>query len=348
VTAERAREGQPERVAIVRLAAIGDVVHALPVVASLRRAWPDSEITWAIQPGPHGLVRPLRDVDEFVLFDRRRGTRGVLEYRRTVAGRSFDLVIDLHPCFKGAVATRLLDAPIRLGYDRRRARDLSWLATNRRIAPTPPQHVQDEYFEFLHHLGVPVHAEWDLCFDEEERAARCRWLSERERPVLAAVTRSSRPEKDWTLQGWARVLDAAAGDFGFETVLVGGGSRGEAADAERLLGLCRIPPRVELRDDLRRLAWLLDASDAVIAPDTGPLHLAVALGTPTIGLYGATDPRRVGPYRRFADLLVDRYTRSDGSRPSRAARRENMRRIREGEVIDKLDVLRDRYGIGGV
>jgi len=337
----------PARVAVVRLGAIGDVIHAIPVVWSLRRAWPDCEITWAIQPGPQGLVGPLDPVDEFVLFDRRRGARGALEFRRAVAGRSYDLVVDLHPCFKGALATRLLDAPVRLGYDRRRARDLSWLATNRRIPARPPAHVQDEYFEFLECLGVPVHTEWDLCFSEEERVEQRRWLAGRERPVLAVVTRSSRREKDWTLERHARVLDAAAADFGYETVLVGGGSAGAAADARRLRELCSVPPRVELRDDLRRLAWLLDASAAVIAPDTGPLHLAVALGTPTIGLYGATDPARVGPYRRFADLLVDRYTRPDGSPVSRSERRANMRKIREEDVIEKLDVLRSRYGVAG-
>ncbi len=336
----------PARVALVRMSAIGDTVHAVPLVASIRAAWPDCHLTWVIQPVPHELMRGRPDVDDFLLFRRELGWRAYADFRRRARDLSFDLVLDVHPCFKAGVVTRSLDAPIRLGYDRARARDLSWLATNRRIPSRAPDHVQDEYFEFLRHLDVPVRAEWDFHFTEAEHQARRVWVGDDDRPVLALVPRSSRREKDWILERAARVLDVAAGDLGFRTVLVGGASTGELEDAERLSRLCRVPPEVELRYDLRRLAWLLGASDLVVSPDTGPLHLAVALGTPTIGLYGFTDPRRVGPYRRFGDLLIDRYARAGEEHPSRATRRGNMERIREEDVIRKIEVARERYGVG--
>lgn len=315
----------------------------MPVVASIKREWPDCHLTWVIQPGPLELMRGRRDVDAFLVFERGRGARAYMDFQRAIRGRTFDLVLDMHPYFKAGVVTRMLRAPLRVGYDRRRARDLSWLATNRRIPARPLAHVQDQYFEFLEYLGVPLHAEWDFYFSDAECEAQRRWREGRDRPVLAVVTRSSRREKDWTLEGYARVLDVAAGDLGFETVLVGGESPGELADAHRLGELCHFPPTVELRYDLRRLAWLLDASDAVLSPDTGPLHIAVALGTPTIGLYGFTDPKRAGPYGDFADLLIDRYTRAGESAPSRATRPGNMEKIREEDVIEKLDLLRRRY-----
>ena len=334
----------PERVAMVRLSAIGDTVHAMPIATSLKRAWPNCHVTWVIQPLPYELMRGRPDVDDFVIFHRQRGARAYRDFAREVAGRSFDLVLDMHPYFKAGVVTRLLRAPIRVGYDRARARDLSWLATNRRIPARPPGHVQDQYFEFLDFIGVPVVAEWDFHFTADELEARQAWLDRGdERPVLAVATRSSRREKDWTLDRYARVLDVAAADFGMRAVLIGGPSEGERADAARLADLCRHPPDVELHRDLRRMTWLLDASDALLSPDTGPLHIAVALGTPTIGLFGATDPKRVGPYRRFADLLIDRYTRPGETTPSRAVRRGNMESISEEDVIEKLDVLRDRY-----
>lgn len=334
----------PDRVALVRLSALGDTVHAIPVATSIRRAWPECHITWVIQPLPHELMRGRPDVDEFALFHRKRGVRAFRDFRRDMAGRSFDLVLDMHPYVKAAVVTRLLDAPIRVGYDRGRARDLSWLATNRRIPARPPGHVQDQYFEFLDYIGVPTVPEWDFHFTPEEREARRRWLERGDgRSILAVATRSSRPEKDWILERTASVLDAAARDFGYRTILIGGLSAGEASDAARLQQLCRHPPDVELHRDLRRMTWLLDAADAVLSPDTGPLHIAVALGTPTIGLYGFTDPKRVGPYRRFADLLVDRYTRPGETQPSRVTRPGNMESITEEDVIEKLEVLRDRY-----
>jgi heptosyltransferase I len=334
----------PTRVAVVRLSAIGDTVHAMPLATSIKRAWPDCHVTWVIQPGPHRLMRGRPDVDEFLVFHRERGLRAYRDFRREVGERRYDLVLVPHPYFKAGLAARLLPAPLRVGYDRARSKDLSWLATNRRIPARPPGHVQDQYFEFLDYIGVPTVAEWDFHFTPAERQAQAAWSAAGDgRPILAVATRSSRVEKDWTLDRTARVLDAAVEEFGFRTILVGGPSKGESADAVALTRLCRFPPTAELRYDLRELAWLLDASDAVISPDTGPLHMAVALGTPTIGLYGFTDPKRVGPYRRFDDLLIDRYTREGETRPSRETRPGNMTRITVEDVIEKLHVLRERY-----
>ena len=333
----------PHSVALVRLSAIGDTIHAIPIIASLKRAWPECLVTWVIQPIPYALMRGRPDVADFVLFQRDLGVRAYADLRRRVKGRRFDLVLDVHPYFKAGIVTRLLDAPIRLGYDRARARDLSWLFTNRRIEARPPGHVQDQYFEFLEHLGVPIVAEWDFHFTEEERAVRNAFFEPIERPVMAVVLSSSRADKDWTLGRYARVIDVAEGDLGFRAIVVGGGSSRERTDAARLQSLCQAAPGVELRYDLRRLAWILDGSSLVLSPDSGPLHLAVALGTPTIGLYGTPAPKRSGPYRRFEDLLIDRYTRPDETRPSRRRRSGNMERITVEDVLEKLELARERY-----
>jgi heptosyltransferase I len=330
-------------VAIVRLSAIGDTIHAIPIVASLHRAWPECRITWVIQPTPYELMQGRPDVADFVLFRRDLGARAYMDFRRRVKDRRFDLVLNVHPYLKAGVVTRLLNAPIRLGYDRSRARDLSWLFTNRRIDARPPGHVQDQYFEFLQNLSVPTVAEWDFHFTEEERAAQAAFFATFERPVLAIVLSSSRADKDWTLDRYARVVEVAEGDLGFRAIVVGGGSAREQTDATRLRSLCRAAPGVELRYDLRRLAWILDGSSLVLSPDSGPLHLAVALGTPTIGLYGTTDPKRSGPYCRFQDLLIDRYTRPGETRPSRRRRPGNMELITEDDVLEKLELARERY-----
>lgn len=331
----------PRRVALVLMSAVGSTVQGLPVVASLRRAWPAAHITWVLQPGPAALMAGRPDVDRLLLFHRRLGARAYSRFRREVAGEAFDLVICLQPNFKGGMVTRLLRAPERLGHDRARARDLSWMATNRRIPPAPVAHTQDELFEFLDHLGVPRRLEWRFHFTEEERRVSARWREGFARPVLAVVPRSSNPRRNWTLEGTAWVIDVAAGDLGLQPVLLGGDSEEELRDAHRLEKLCGVPPRVALGGTLRELAGRLSASDLVLAPDTGPLHMAVALGTPTIGLYGYTDPERSGPYGRFTDLTVDRFRGPAGPdgerRPSRATRPGRMRRIRAEEVVLKLE-----------
>ena len=145
---------EARRVCIVMLSAVGDSVHVLPVVNALKRHRPDVELSWVIQRGPLALVRGHPAVDEFVEVVPSAG--GLRDLRRRLAGRRFDLVLDLQVALKGGLATALVPARAKLGFDRARARDLNWLFTTRRIPPHPRQHVQDQYFEFLDFLGVPV------------------------------------------------------------------------------------------------------------------------------------------------------------------------------------------------
>src|SRR5687768_1421107 len=125
------------------LSALGDAVHVLPVVNALKRAWPNTKITWIIQPVPHALVAGHAAVDEFVIFHRRRGAAAARSYRELfdrIRGRSFDLVINLQVYLKAGLITALLDAEVKLGFDRKRARDLNWLFTTERIAAQATAH----------------------------------------------------------------------------------------------------------------------------------------------------------------------------------------------------------------
>ena len=155
--------GVPDNICIVMMSAVGDAVHVLPVINALKRANPKTRITWVLQPGPAALVRGHRSVDEIIVFDRSRGLMAFADVASELAKRRFDLVINLQVYFKAGIVTGATHAPIKLGFDRSRARDLNWLFTNRKIPPHPVQHVQDQYFEFLTALGVsPEPVEWDL------------------------------------------------------------------------------------------------------------------------------------------------------------------------------------------
>jgi heptosyltransferase I len=328
----------PRSIAVVLLSAIGDVVHGMPIVTSLKHAWPEARITWIIQPVAHALVEPHPDVDEFIIFDRSRGLRAFREFRRAVAGRRFDLVVALQVYFKAGILTGLLHSPRKLGFDRRRARDLNWLFTTERIPPHEPQHVQDQYFEFLEHLAVEPQRQWRFAFSESEVAARERFFSEIERPVLAVVVGTTKPEKNWIPERCARALEIAEQDLGLQAVIVGSEHPAEVAAARDVLSATRARPILALRNDLRRLAWLLDGSAVLLSPDTGPLHVACALETPVVGLYGYTDPKRVGPYRGPRELVIDRYSRPGETVPSAELRRGNMARISVDDVIAKLEI----------
>ncbi len=333
----------PTSAAVVRLSSIGDTVHALPVIASLRDAWPDIHLTWVIEPVPHALMRGHPDVDEFVLFDRSAPIRGLADVRRATRGRRFDLVLVPHVSFKAGLVTAMLRSDRKIGFDRARAPELHWLFTSERIDPRPPGHVQDEFLEFVEHLGVEPVRRWDFHFTAEELVARDALLDSLDGPPLAVALKSSRPEKDWPADRYARALEIAEHDLGLRPVLVGSAAPAEVAVAEEVTRRTRARPVNALADDLRGLAALLDGCALALAPDTGPLHIAVALGTPTIGLYGFTDPKRAGPYRRFSELTIDRFSRPGETEPSTESRPGNMEKITVEDVVEKLELAVTRY-----
>jgi heptosyltransferase I len=334
-----------DRVCIVMMSAVGDAVHVLPVVNALKRHAPSAHVTWVLQPGPATLVRGHPAIDDIVLFDRSRGTRAFFDVRRALAGRRFDLVIDLQVYFKAGIVTSFTSAPVKLGFDRARARDANWLFTTQRIPPHAQQHVQDQYFEFLTALGVPVgDVVWNLGPWDGERAVQRAFFAPIDRPVASIVVATSKPQKDWLPERWAEVADALYHDFGLQPVLVGGRSPRELSAEEVIRARARAPLVSALGSGLRNLVGILDGSALVLTPDTGPLHMAVALDRPVVSLMGYTNPKRTGPYRRFHDLIVDAYGEAGENYPiSMENRLDRMPRIAVRDVLDRVERWRANY-----
>lgn len=332
------------RVAIVMMSAIGDAVHTLPVVNSLRAAAPGVHLTWIIQPGPHALVANHPAVDEFVLFDRKRGWRAFTDVRSALRGRRFDLVLALQVYLKAGLVTAMIDSPRKLGFDRARARDANWLFTTERITPRGQRHVQDQYFEFLEHLGVPPLLEWRLGPTEDEAARYAPLLEGVDRPTVTLVVGTSKPGKEWPAERYAKLVDVLEGDLGVRAMLVGGRSPRELEAAATIERLASHRPLNLLEWDLRRLVYLIDRANVLVSPDTGPLHVGVALDTPTVALMGYTNPRRVGPYRRFHDLMIDAYGDPGEDYPVSAEYRPGrMERITPEQVVEKVELALRTY-----
>ncbi len=336
-----------DRIGIVMMSAVGDAVHVLPVINALKRSHPRSRISWVLQPGPATLVRGHRSVDDIVPFDRSRGWRAFTDVRAELARRPMDLVINLQVYFKAGIVTAFTRAPIKLGFDRARARDMNWLFTNRKIPPHAGQHVQDQYLEFLTAVGVsPEPVEWDLGPWPDEREWQRTFYRQFERPVAAIVVATSKPEKDWAPERWAEVADALHHDFGLQPVLVGGRSPREVHAERVILERARCRPHSALGSGLRNLVGIMDGAALVLAPDTGPLHMAVALDRPVVSLLGYTNPRRTGPYRKFHDLMIDAYGDPGEDYPiSMENRPGRMPRITVRDVLDRVDRWRTAYGV---
>jgi heptosyltransferase I len=331
------------------LSALGDAVHVLPVANALKRAWPECRITWVIQPLAHQLVQGHPAIDDFVILHRRRGVAGLrafLDVRRALAGRRFDLLLGLQVYFKAGLITAIARADVKLGFDRARARDAQWLFTNRRIPARGQRHVQDQYLEFVEYLGVdPEPLAWDLHLSDEERAAQNDFFTELDRPTCAVVLGTSRVEKNWSAEGYVRVLERVEGEHGLRPVIVGGPSPVERRIADEVLSATGASSVIDaLGDDLRKLVWILEGSALLISPDTGPLHISRALGTPVVGLYGYTNPKRSGPYRAFEDLIVDGYAEYPGEQyPIASTYRNGMERITVDGVLQKVSLAMERY-----
>ena len=338
-------ESELGRVCIVMMSAVGDAVHVLPVINALKRHDPACRITWVLQPGPASLVRGHRSVDEVLLFDRAAGWSAFADIRKALAGRRFDVVLALQVYFKAGIITGLTRAPVKVGFDRARARDLNWLFTNRKIPARPGQHVQDQYFEFLDALGVPHEpVEWDLGPWPDERSWQSEFFETVDAPAAAIVVATSKEQKDWLPERWAEVVDQLYERHGLRAVLVGGRSPRELRAEDMIMRRARHAPVSALGSGLRRLVSILDGSALVLSPDTGPLHMAVALDRPVISLIGYSNPKRVGPYRKFRDLLIDAYGEpGEEYGISMENRMDRMPRITVDQVMEKVGVWADRY-----
>ena len=186
-----------DRICVVMMSAVGDAVHVLPVINAIKRAHPASHITWVLQPGPATLVRGHRSVDEIVLFDRTRGWRAFTDIRAQLAARRFDLVIDLQVYFKAGIVTSFTRAPVKLGFDRARARDMNWLFTNRTHPPARRPARAGSVFRVPHGARHRRTSPWRGTWVPGPPSAHGSASSSRpcERPAAAIVVATSKPRQ---------------------------------------------------------------------------------------------------------------------------------------------------------
>lgn len=335
------------RVRIVLLTGLGDVIHGLPVASALKRSDPMVRITWVVEPMPSPVVQEHPAVDEVVVFHKKSGLSGVRRLAADLRGAAPDLTLNLNIYFKSVFPTVFSRAPVRLGFDRGRSRDLTWLFANTHLPARPRAHTQDMFLEFLEVLGVEARPlEWRLEPTPAEREEQAAFFRRFDRPVAAIVPASANAAKDWVAERWAGVIDGLEREFGFATMIVGGPSERERRITAEILAAAESRPVVAMGDGIRPLLWRLHGSALVVAPDTGPVHMSRAMGVPVIGLYGHSNPWRVGPYRRYRDLWVDAYTDGVPDPSNFTPKHGRMERIAVADVLERASVAVDRYGAG--
>lgn len=263
-------------------------------------------ITWVCGSMEYKLLSCLPGI-RFIVFDKNAGLKAYLAVRKQLAGERFDLLLHLHASARANLLRLFIRARRTLGWDDANARDLHWLFIDEKIRAERERHQVQGYLEFARTLGIDVEKpEWNIAIPGEAKTFTSEHIPGTS-PVLIISACSSHVLRNWSAQRYARVADYAVEELGMTVVLSGGPAAiekemGAAIEAEmnntaiNLIG----------KDTLQQLLAMLERADLVISPDSGPIHIANAVGTRAIGLYACTNPKRSGPYNSL-DLCVDKY-----------------------------------------
>jgi heptosyltransferase I len=343
-------ERPPSHLCIIRLSAIGDTCHTVPVVRAIQAAWPETEITWVIGRVEHGLMNGLQGV-RFAVLDKSLGWRSYFRLRKSMSRRRFDVLLHMHASARANLASLVVSAPLRLGFDRARARDSQYYFCNRHLPAQVNRHVMDGLFEFAAELGIEAGPpRWDIPIDAADRAFAERILDDRAPALIISPCTGHRFRnyRNWRIERYAEIADYAHARYGARVLLTGGTTAIEKAYGEGIArrSKCR-PENLIGRTSLKQLLALLQRASVVVCPDSGPAHMATAVATPVVGLYATSNRMRTGPY--FSQhLVVDKYPEAvrrefgagvDAIRWGQRVRNPNaMDLIEVGDVVEKLDM----------
>lgn len=292
---------------IVKLSAIGDVLHTLPSLAALRKLYPDAHITWVVEEAAADLVKnhPFLDrvlisrrkswIDDFSRLKIRQPWREIRSFLKELRLRPYDLVIDFHGLLKSSLIVLLSGAKRKLGYDS--LQELSGLFLNEKIPEDMNKHAVDRYLDFPRYLGAKTgKVEFILPLNREKEAA-ARELQKKynleDKKYIAVNPVAFWETKLWDNEKFAQMADLIAEKFNIKVVFTGS----EKEPLEKIISqMSSKALNLGGETSLIDLAYLYRQALMVITTDSGPMHLAAAMGSPVIALFGPTDPARTGPY----------------------------------------------------
>jgi heptosyltransferase-1 len=292
------------KILIVLHGSIGDVTRALPLAGLLRRGFPKAYIAWSVEPAAYPLLLGNPVIDEIILFDRRHWWKSFLPFLKTLRRKRFDLVLDLQRHLKSGVISWSTGASQRIGFHKTDSKEGNWLFNNRYIEETGEAISKlEHYLEFATALGIPrAPIQWSLTVTTAEQRSIDRHLSQLNGAFAVIFVGARWESKQWFPRQMADCAEMLHSVHGLDVVLLGASDdRSAAREAMRLAK----SPLLNLTGmtSLREAVGIIQRAKLAIGPDTGLMHIAAAVGTPVISLFGATDPRRTGPFG-FADLVL--------------------------------------------
>jgi heptosyltransferase I len=312
-------------------------------VRTIQSVWPGTAITWIIGSTEYELFKGTDGV-EFITLDKSRGLAGYLDIRRQLKGRKFPLLLHMHASMRANLASLMINADRRIGFDRARARDRQWLFTNQKIPAQSQRHVMDGLFEFIESLGIADRTvRWDIPVAEEDRVF-AGGLRQNGHPLCVispCTSQRFRNYRNWRPENYVSVAEYLHEKYSADIVLTGSPTDQEMEYGRHIESAVSFPVTNLIgQTSLKRLLAILESADLLICPDSGPAHMATAVGTPVIGLYATSNTHRTGPYLS-QHLVVDEYpeaVRREFGKPVESLRWGQ--RVRDADAMELIKVER--------
>lgn len=288
---------EPQNICVLRLSAIGDVCHALSVVQQIQQRYPSCNITWIMGKIEAQLLGDLEGIN-VVVFDKKRGLKGMQEVWQQLKGLHFDYLLHMQVALRASLLTLGIKARKRVGFSWNRAKEGQWLFTNVKLPATDAPHVLDNFAQFALYLDCPTQApKWNIPLAESDYSALVQLGG---KPYIVISPAASKDERNWLPERYATIADYVAGK-GYQVVLCGAPTDREHRLANNIIGFAETPiHNLVGQTNLKQLTAVLSKAEVVIAPDSGPAHIATTQGTPVIGLYAHSNPLRTGPYNSLS------------------------------------------------
>ncbi|MBQ4813533.1 glycosyltransferase family 9 protein [Pseudoalteromonas luteoviolacea] len=324
-------------ICILRLSAIGDVCHAVSAVQAIQKAHPHAKITWVLGKVEAMLLAGLPGV-EFVIFDKKRGRAAFKDLKAHFKGRKFDVLLHMQVAFRANVAALQIPAKVKIGFDKGRSKELHSLFVNQRIDPQQEPHVLEGFHNFARAIGVKDNQiSWDMPYTADDELQAKALLNGLEK-IFVISPAASKKERNWLPERYAALADYASKQ-GFSVVITGGPTEMEQTLSDAIIAHanCDIVSLVG-KTQLKTLLCVLKEAKLVLAPDTGPAHMAVTVGTPVIGLYAHSNPKRTGPYL-YQHYVVEVYHQNLLSQKGKSAKELPWgTRVKGADLMAQIEV----------
>lgn len=338
----------PLSLCILRLSALGDITHVLPIFHTIRQAWPNTKITWIIGKVEYELIKHLEGA-EFIIFDKKAGFSAYRDIRNKLKNKHFDILLHMQMSLRASLISLLVKSKVKIGFDKKRAKDGQWLFTNKKIQHKEKQHVIDSFFCFTESIGIEEKKyDWDIPLLTEDVQSSKKLLNIDSKYIIISPC-SSKAYRNWNTQGYAAIADYINEKYNFNVVLTGGNSNIEQQYATEISqqASCHIFNLVGKTTVLELLA-IINGAEFMISPDSGPAHMATAMNTPVIGLYATTNPDRARPYlsskwtvNKYPEAINKKFNKevNDVAWGTRVRDAGTMDLITINDVIEKIDTF---------